>query len=145
MLTSTYCCIDLSYLCTRKSLLGTMKYKKGIIRLEGLKFYARHGVLPQETQIGAWFTLDLCLEVGLAKAAESDNLEDTLNYALVYSVVKEEMYKPSRLLEAAAGRIAGALFDRFASIEALTVRLMKDNPPIGCECSGFGVELHYER
>lgn len=123
-----------------------MKYVKGTIELKGMKFYARHGVMDQETQVGAWFTVDLSLLVDVEKAAFSDDLNDTLNYAEVYRRLKVTMEQPSRLVETAAGRIAGALFDSFPLIKALTVKLTKDNPPVsGCECSGFGVELTYER
>lgn len=122
-----------------------MNYINGTIRLNGLKFYARHGVLSQERTVGAWFTVDLCLQTDLEKAALSDDLNDTLNYALVYERVRQVMDEPSLLVETAAGRIAKALFDEFPKIEKLTVRLIKDNPPVGCECKGFGVELCYER
>lgn len=122
-----------------------MNYLSGTIRLDGLKFYARHGVMPQETKVGAWFTVDLRLRTNLEEAVSSDELEDTLNYAGIYDHVKRVMDEPSRLVEAAAGRIAKTLFDSYPQVEALTVRLMKDNPPVGCECAGFGVELNYER
>lgn len=122
-----------------------MNYIKGTIQLKGMKFYARHGVLEQERKVGAWFTLDLFLQTGLEKAALSDDLNDTINYALVYELVKQAMDEPSLLVEAAAGRIAKLLFEAFPLIEQLTIRLMKDNPPAGCECEGFGVELSFKR
>lgn len=122
-----------------------MKYLKGTIQLNGMKFYARHGVMPQETAVGAWFTVDLRLKANLEKAALSDKLEDTLDYGAVYGAVKQVMDEPSLLVETAAGRIAETVFRHFPGVEALTVRLMKDNPPVGCECAGFGVELDYER
>lgn len=122
-----------------------MNYLSGTILLNGMKFYARHGVMPQETQVGAWFTVDLRLKTNLEQAALSDSLSDTLNYASVYNHVKEAMEEPSLLVEAAAGKIARTLFNKFPQVEALTIRLTKDNPPVGCECAGFGVEINYER
>lgn len=101
--------------------------------------------MPQETKVGAWFTVNLRLKTNLEKAALSDNLDDTLNYAEVYALVKQVMDVPSRLVETAAGRIAAAVFKAFPQVEALTVQLLKDNPPAGSECDGFGVELTYER
>lgn len=110
-----------------------------------MKFYARHGVMAQEAQVGAWFTVDLHLQTDLSKAALSDDLNDTLNYAEIYKLIKQVMDRPSKLVETAAGRIALILFETFPTVKALTVRLMKDNPPVGCESDGFGVELSYER
>lgn len=122
-----------------------MNYISGTIQLNGMKFYARHGVMPQETKVGAWFTVNLHLKTNLEKAALSDDLNDTLNYAEVYNCVKQVMDEPSKLVESAAGRIATALFKAFPQVEALTVQLLKDNPPAGSECAGFGVELTYKR
>lgn len=39
-----------------------MKATSMYICLEGLKFFARHGVAPQETVVGANFTIDLKLK-----------------------------------------------------------------------------------
>lgn len=122
-----------------------MRYISGMLRLNGMKFYARHGVLPQETKVGAWFTVDLAVALNLERAALSDCLEDTLNYAEVYGRVKKVMDEPSKLVETVAGRIAEELFSSFPEIKGVTVRLLKDNPPVGGECNGFGVELTYER
>ena len=49
------------YICPsnkNKSMKATSMY----ICLEGLKFFARHGVAPQETVVGANFTIDLKLK-----------------------------------------------------------------------------------
>ncbi len=73
---------------------------------------------------------------------ESDRVEDTLNYAELCRLVKEEMAVPSALLEHVAGRMAKAVFRRFPEVTALDLMLTKDNPPMGVDCSGAGVELH---
>ena len=63
-------------------------------------------------------------------AAESDRLEDAVNYALIYEVVAEEMAKPSDLLENVAGRIVKALEKRFPEFESFSVRVSKKRPPV---------------
>ena len=55
------------------------------ISLNAMRFYAYHGVLPQEKKVGNWFSVDLELSVDLSRAALSDQLQDTLNYAEVYA------------------------------------------------------------
>ena len=47
------------------------------IRMEGMKFYAFHGVLPQENLVGAYFYIDLKLKTDFTRAAETDELEGT--------------------------------------------------------------------
>ena len=75
------------------------------IELEKMRFYAYHGVMPQETKEGNDFVVDLILTAPLEQAVKSDELDDTINYAAVYAVVKEQMDIPSKLIEHAAGRI----------------------------------------
>lgn len=115
------------------------------VRLNGLKLYARHGVLPQETKVGAEFTVDLCLATDFSKAAETDALDGTVNYASVFEKVKEEMDIPSRLLEHAAYRIARRLLDDFPAISEVAIGLYKQNPPMGADCRRVGVEAVYRR
>ena len=79
------------------------------IELDSMNFYAFHGVAPQERTVGNTFIVDLLLTADVEAATVSDNLDDTINYAEVYAVVKQEMDRPSLLLEAVSGRIVAAL------------------------------------
>lgn len=101
------------------------------IELRELKFYAYHGVSPQELKVGNTFIVDLTLTVSLENAIVSDNLHDTVNYAEVYAVVKKQMSIPSNLLEHVAGRIMTALKDRFPQLLGIDLKLSKLNPPFG--------------
>ncbi len=115
------------------------------IHLKGLKLYAYHGVLPQENQVGAEYTIDLRLKTDFAQAAETDRLEGTVNYAEVFSAVKKEMSIPSQLLEHVACRIARRLLDDFPTISEVNIALYKQNPPMGADCSQVGIEATYLR
>ena len=108
-----------------------MKATSMYICLEGLKFFARHGVAPQETVVGANFTIDLKLKTNFIHAAQTDRLEGTVSYADVHTAVKEVMKTPSRLLEHVCERIAERLFHDFPVIEEIDIRLYKENPPMG--------------
>ena len=115
------------------------------IHLKGLKLYAYHGVLPQENQVGAEYTIDLRLKTDFTQAAETDRLEGTVNYAEVFNAVKKEMEIPSQLLEHVAWRIARRLLDDFPTISKVDIALYKQNPPMGSDCSQVGVEVTYLR
>lgn len=115
------------------------------IHLKGLKLYAYHGVLPQENQVGAEYTIDLRLKTDFTQAAETDRLEGTVNYAEVFNAVKKEMEIPSQLLEHVAWRIARRLLDDFPAISEVNIALYKQNPPMGADCSQVGVEATYFR
>lgn len=123
-----------------------MKIKNCEIRLEALRFYAYHGVLQQERNVGGFYTLDLCLTLSDASSAiADDNLAGTVNYAEVYELVRSEMATPSALLEHVAGRILTAVFERFPLVASAVVSVRKDNPPMGADCAGCTVTLSAER
>lgn len=111
------------------------------IFLKDLRFYAYHGVAPQETAIGNEFTVSLRLKTDIFRAAETDDVEDTVSYADVYEAVKAEMEIPSRLLEHVCGRIVKRLFRDFPAIEEIEIALSKRNPPMGADIASAGVEM----
>lgn len=115
------------------------------IHLEGLKFYAFHGVLPQENRTGAYFYIDLKLKTDFSLAAQTDDLTGTVSYADIHAAVKEEMRIPSKLLEHVCQRIARRLFLDFPTIETIDIRLSKENPPMGACAKSIGVEVRYIR
>ena len=106
---------------------------KTSIELKNMRFFAYHGVLPQERIIGNEFLVNLKIETDFSRALDSDNVNDTLNYAEVYDLVKIEMKQPSGLLEHVAGRIFNKLKTHFSQIKTLEVRLAKLNPPVAGE------------
>lgn len=104
---------------------------KSYILLENLIFYAHHGVFEQETAVGNVYVLNVKIELDLELASKSDNLHDTISYADVYEIVKQEMMIPSRLLEHVGGRIIRRLKKEYMQIEQLELKLSKRNPPMG--------------
>ena len=116
--------------------------KDSYIYLNCLRFHAYHGVEAQERLTGNDYELDLRLNVDVSAATMSDRVEDTVNYAEVYRLIEAEMAKPSNLLEHVAGRIGQALIEKWPQIQSVDIRLTKQNPPMGADCKGAGVELH---
>lgn len=111
------------------------------IELEAMKFYAYHGVMPQEKKVGNNFVVNLVLTAPLEQAVRSDELDDTINYAAVYDVVKKQMEIPSKLIEHAAGRILHALKEHFPQLTAVELKLAKLNPPFGGDVYSAAVIL----
>ena len=104
--------------------------KIGTIELEGMEFKAYHGCLEQEKVRGNSFTVDFKGELDLSAAAESDNLNDTLNYGEIYEIVADEMSVPSELLENVAGRIMKVIESRYPELVSFSVRVSKKRPPV---------------
>lgn len=119
-----------------------MRITSSYISLRNVRFHAFHGVMPQERKVGADFLVNLRVGYPLEQAMQSDEVSDTLNYAALYEVVKTEMMQPSNLLEHVAGRIADAVVKRFPQVTSIDLDLTKQNPPMGADCDGAGVEIH---
>ncbi len=116
--------------------------KKGYVILNNLRFHARHGVMPQERATGGEFIVNLRAEYPLAKAAESDDVADTLNYAELFEIINKEMQKPSCLLENVAGRIGESIFKAMPEVRSIDVTVAKKNPPMWGDIESAAVELH---
>lgn len=122
-----------------------MEPEQNKIIIQGLRIYARHGVMPQERTVGAYFTVDAVVYTDLTHAMETDELDGTISYADIFETIKKEMAVPSRLVEHAASRIANAILHNFPTAQAVRIRLMKENPPMGADCQGAGVEVYKTR
>ena len=109
------------------------------IKVEGIKLYAYHGCLPEETKIGGNYIVAIHIETNFEKAAAKDDLTSTIDYVGVYNVVKKEMATPSKLIEHVANRIMRALFLRFKGIIHLQVEVTKLNPPMNGEVERVSV------
>jgi dihydroneopterin aldolase len=101
-----------------------------VIKLNNIRFFAYHGVLPHEAVVGNWFVVNIRIEADLSAACQSDNVEDTINYAEVYNIIKAEMEIPAKLIERVACRILRSIKNAFPQITAIEVRLAKMSPPI---------------
>lgn len=122
-----------------------MKINNSYILLKEIRCYAYHGVAPQENLIGNEYIIDLKLKVDISRAAQTDDVADTVNYAEVHHVIKTEMAVPSKLLEHVGGRIVEKLFQQFSTVEEIELRLSKRNPPMGADIDSAGIELHCSR
>lgn len=79
------------------------------ILLTGLRVRGFHGVLPAERRDGQDFLVDAALHVDAARAAASDDLADTVDYAdLAARLAAVVGGEPVDLLETLAERLAAA-------------------------------------
>ncbi len=109
------------------------------IFLEGLEFYARHGVYEAEQSLGNRFQVDIRLEADLKEAGDSDDLIHTIDYVMVYALISKLMQEKFKLLEALGTQIIGELVDKFPRIQNIEVTVSKFNPPISGLCKRVAV------
>lgn len=103
---------------------------KNKIAVEGIKLYAYHGCLPEEEKIGTFYITDVYIETDFSEAAQTDNLNKTVDYVDVYTIVKEEMAIRSKLIEQVGQRIFTRIKHELQGISGLEVKISKLNPPM---------------
>jgi len=95
------------------------------ILLRGMSFYGYHGVNPEERSQGQKFVVDVVIDCSLTKAAESDRVEDTVNYSEVFRIVKSIVEgKPYNLLETVAKNISDKILLNY-DIHSVSVTIKK--------------------
>lgn len=113
----------------------------GIIKVKNIRVFANHGCLKEETKIGSDYRVDLQVKANLQTSAKSDKLSDTVDYVFLNKVVREEMAKPSKLLETVARRILNRIFDEDSMVKKATVCISKLNPPIGGDVEAVTIKM----
>ncbi len=117
----------------------------GRIALEGLEFHAFHGVYPHERESGNFFEVDISVETDFTLAAKEDDLTGTVNYEILFRIVKDEMDEPSKLLETVAEKIVNHVLDTLPAVSAIDLKISKLNPPIGGKCRASSVSVSKKR
>ncbi|WP_339916214.1 dihydroneopterin aldolase [Yeosuana marina] len=117
----------------------------GIIKVENIRLFAHHGCLKEETKIGSDYLVDLEVEANLQTSAKTDKLSDTVDYVFLNKIVREEMSKPSYLLETVGKRILNRIFKEDVLVNKATVWVSKLNPPIGGDVEKVTIIMTDER
>jgi dihydroneopterin aldolase len=100
------------------------------IIVEGIKVFAYHGCLEEESKIGTHYTVDVWMETDFSEAAKTDDLTKTIDYVTVYDIVKKQMAIRSKLIEQVGQRIVDELKNEFNTLLKLEVKVTKHNPPM---------------
>ncbi len=119
-----------------------MKKNLGIIRIHNAVFYAYHGVLTDEQNLGGKFDVDVDLHCDLARGAKSDHLQDTVNYERVYDCIRSLVLdKKHLLLESLASSIGKGILKNFSKVNSVTIRVRKPGAPVRGVIDHVEVEL----
>ena len=111
------------------------------VLIEKAVFHAKHGLFEEENVIGGKFEVSLSMQTDFDRAAKFDDLHGTINYAAVYDLIKEEVDRPSKLIEHLAQRIIDRIKQEFPQVKGLTVKVSKYNPPITGEVEKVSVVI----
>ena len=116
------------------------------ITLTGLRVFGRHGVFPEEKRDGQDFLVDVTVWLDLARAAESDDLAETLHYGELAERVADVVGGPPRdLIETVAVEVALDVLASDGRLHAVEVTIHKPSAPIPLEFADVAVTVRRSR
>ncbi|MBQ0043344.1 MAG: 2-amino-4-hydroxy-6-hydroxymethyldihydropteridine diphosphokinase [Lachnospiraceae bacterium] len=116
------------------------------IRIKGLKVFAHHGCLPEETRNGQDFYVNATLYVDNRYASVNDDLNKVINYAEVVSEITKEMQENTcKLIETVAENVAERVLVSFGLCRAIDVEIVKPDAPIDAQFESVAVKIHRKR
>ena len=116
------------------------------IRIDDIKIYAYHGVLPEEKRDGQDFFISAELELDLKSSGTSDRLDHTVNYADVTKLIEDTFTEVSyNTIEAAAESVIEAILAEYSLIQKVTIKVSKPHAPIDADFRDVSVELSRKR
>jgi dihydroneopterin aldolase len=116
------------------------------IILTGIQGFGYHGLFEHERRDGQDFFVDLSLNVDLSVAAQSDSIDDTVNYAEITDLVVAEITsEPVNLIEKLAGRIAERILRDHIKVSQVTVTVHKPQAPVAAQLKDIAVQVSRKR
>ncbi len=117
-----------------------------VVRIRNAVFYAYHGVLSDEQNLGGKFEVDVDLFCNIQAGEESDSLSQTVDYEKVYQKMKALVLDHKfTLIESLGMRIANGILIEFNRVEKVTVCVRKHNPPVKGVVDYVEAEITRER
>jgi dihydroneopterin aldolase len=114
---------------------------KNLIFVSGIRIYAFHGCLQEETKIGGNYLVNVKIETDFQLASETDDLSKTIDYVTVNQIVESEMKVPSKLIEHVGQRIYVRIKEEFTSCSRVDVQIIKLSPPINGDVDSVSISI----
>jgi len=100
------------------------------LRLKSMTFFAHHGVMAHEQEIGQQFEIDLELAGDFSDAGKSDDITQTYNYDRLYRLVESIVTgKWYNLIEALAEELCARILAIYPDA-IVTVTVRKPHAPL---------------
>jgi len=114
------------------------------ISLNKLLFVGYHGLYPEEKKLGNNYSVEIDIDFN-PKQAIIDQLDQTIDYVLVYAIVKKWMEIPTPLLETLVGKIADDILSSQALANKVFVKITKLHLPIPSFEGNVSVKIEKSR
>ncbi|MFL6241060.1 MAG: dihydroneopterin aldolase [Actinomycetes bacterium] len=115
------------------------------LALRGLRVRGYHGVLPEERQDGQVFVVDAVLHVETRRAAASDDLHQTVDYAVLANRLAAIVGgEPVNLIETLADRLASCCLED-ERVERVELTVHKPDAPVEWDVDDVTVTVERTR
>lgn len=111
------------------------------VALKDVKCFALHGYYPEEQLTGIYFMVDVVVE--FKPFGDTENLQHTVNYEVLNTIILEEMAKTQKMLETVVRNIIDRCIDIYPFVLTAKVGIRKLNPPMPGEVGHSFVQLSY--
>ena len=111
------------------------------VQLHDLFFHAYHGVHEEEKVLGNEYIVDCSVQF-YESTPVITHIDETVNYALIYELIKKRMSIPTLLLETVAMEIGNEIIKNYKDLKSIDVSIRKMHPPIEGIRGSVGVTWH---
>jgi len=111
------------------------------VALKDVKCFAYHGYYPEEQLTGIYFLVDV--SVTFTPSDDTENIDRTVNYELINTIILEEMQRTQKMLETVVRNILDRLTAKYPFLHTAVVGIKKLNPPMPGEIGHSFVQLAY--
>ncbi|WP_316766633.1 dihydroneopterin aldolase [Pedobacter frigiditerrae] len=111
------------------------------VALKDVKFYAYHGFYPEEQLTGNHFLVDV--EVTFTPFGETEDLQHTVNYEVINTIITKAMQETQKLLETVVKNIIDELISTYSFLATAVVGIRKIHPMMPGEIGRSFVQLSY--
>ena len=116
----------------------------GKIKIKDLEIFGKHGAFENEAAIDQRFLISLEVGFDIVKAANSDNLEDTLDYSKLIEICEYVLAEPTHLLESLAYRIAHFIRKQYPYSGSIDVEIKKPDVQMKAYLEHVSVTYHLD-
>eukprot|EP01133_Synstelium_polycarpum_P014742 gene14742-17419_t len=111
------------------------------VALKEVKFFSLHGYYPEEQRTGNHFLVSA--EVTFVPTGDSENLQHTVNYEVLNSIMREEMARTQKMLETVVRNMLDRILSSYPFLLTAEVGIKKLHPPMPGEIGHSFVQLRY--
>jgi len=111
------------------------------VALNDVKCFAYHGYYPEEQLTGTEFLVSV--EVTFTPSGDTEDLQRTVNYEVLNTIILEEMRSTKKLLESVVKLILDRVISSYPFVLTAVAGIKKMHPPMPGEIDHSFVQLSY--